>query len=804
MDFALEAKSLDEIDDVSENTKDIITKAAAYAAAPTNDLFDEIVRTVGRSSLDDVKFTARIFSEFLAQISIAERHHRYRRWSMYKRGESEILHFSDGQNHQADDCFKNLIHNKGFTPSQIHEALCKQNLELVFTAHPTEARSPESLFLFQKITHILEQALQFDTSGVEESLSYLLRLALKVPMSREQKPTVKDEAEYLYSIVLREEIIDQQITFSQQGVPVNFRSWVGGDKDGHPNVDEKTLITSLEISRKHLLQWLRRKLELALEDLSQLGIQSTTTQNLLTKMDTLSIITKGDGSRIEAFKSTLHALLDDLELKAGLPIPPLDDIREMLIVYPALVLALEVREDSELVREAADFGASNSNEALDGFAIARMIHTLRNISEGSNPKWYVRCLVLSMVMDEHDVQAGYKLICQQLGEYRIPVVPLFENAHALQNGTQILEGFFKLNKGRKTISIIEKAHHELWESRFEVMLGYSDSSKESGVLPSRYLIQLALQDLEKFFKRHKLTPIYFHGSGGSIERGGGSIKEQTQGWPKSAVNIFKATVQGEMVARNFGSALIMRSQIEKIIDQLAATNTTIRTNPISVLTGKNSKNSILHTFSKQIQTSYQKMVQKDEFFEHILQATPYNYLDVLRIGSRPSKRQTASRKLRAIPWVLCWTQTRVLFPTWWGVGSAYEALSVKDRSKLRKELKINAFLTSYVKALGFTLRKVELPIWRLYLERLDLPKAQIEAYYQQFAQEFNRTLTFFHEMTGQEDLLWHRPWLGESIYFRSSMIHPLNLIQLEALKRSNESLLRETVTGVACGMMTTG
>jgi len=526
-------------------------------------------------------------------------------------------------------------------------------------------------------------------------------------------------------------------------------------------------------------------------------------------MDTIRSITKGDGTRVESFKSKLRELLDDLESKAGLPIPLLDDIKEMLTVYPALVLALEVREDSELVREAANIGSTRLNKARDEFAIARMIHTLRNISEGSNPKWYVRCLVLSMVMDEHDVQAGYQLICQQLGEYRIPVVPLFENAHALQNGTQILEGFFKLNKGRKAISTIEKAHHDLWENRFEVMLGYSDSSKESGVLPSRYLIQIALQDLEKFFKRHKLTPIYFHGSGGSIERGGGSIKEQTQGWPKSAVNIFKATVQGEMVARNFGSALIMRSQIEKIIDQLANAQSGSRQlgkakTLLKALSAQNSKDSILHTFSEQIQASYQQMVQTDEFFEHILQATPYNYLDVLKIGSRPSKRQTASRKLRAIPWVLCWTQTRVLFPTWWGVGSAYEALSDKDRSKLRKELKSNAFLTSYVKALGFTLRKVELPIWRLYLERLDLPKPQIKAYYQQFAQEYSRTLTFFHEMTGQEDLLWHRPWLGESIYFRSSMIHPLNLIQLEALKRSNESLLRETVTGVACGVMTTG
>lgn len=674
----------------------------------------------------------------------------------------------------------------------------------VFTAHPTEARSPESLFLFQKITLLLEQALQYGTTGVDESLSYLLRLALKVPMSREHKPTVKDEAEYLYSIVLREEIIDQQISFSRQGIPVNFRSWVGGDKDGHPNVDEKTLLTSLELSRKHILGWIERKIDLVMQDLSQLGIRTSTAASVLKKAESLRKLTKGDGKRVEAFKSALRSALDSLEMEAGMSVPVLEEIRELLTVYPALVLPLEVREDSELVRAAVASGKP-SRKALKDFAITRMIQTLNDISEGSTPKWYVRCLVLSMVMDEHDIQAGYQLICLYMGDYRIPVVPLFENAHALENGTAILEHYFQLNKGRKEISTIEKAHHEHWESRFEVMLGYSDSSKESGVLPSRYLIQRALQDLEEFFRRHTLTPIYFHGSGGSIERGGGSIKEQTQGWPVSAVNIFKATVQGEMVARNFGSALIMRSQIEKIVDQLS---TVVGASTVAGVTTKThadtNPDSLLHAFSEKIQSSYQEMVQTDAFFEHILQATPYSYLDVLRIGSRPSKRQTASRKLRAIPWVLCWTQTRVLFPTWWGVGSAYAEMPAKQKTTLRKELKSSPFLSSFVKILGFTLRKVELPIWRLYLERLDLPKAQIEEYYAQFESEYQRTLTFFHEMTGQQDLLWHRPWLGESIYFRSSMIHPLNLIQLEALSRSNESLLRETVTGVACGMMTTG
>jgi phosphoenolpyruvate carboxylase len=198
------------------------------------------------------------------------------------------------------------------------------------------------------------------------------------------------------------------------------------------------------------------------------------------------------------------------------------------------------------------------------------------------------------------------------------------------------------------------------------------------------------------------------------------------------------------------------------------------------------------------------MVQTDEFFEEILQATPYNYLDVLKIGSRPSKRQTGGRRLRAIPWVLCWTQSRVLFPTWWGVGSAYAELWSKEREELRYIFQKNELFRSFIKSFGFTLRKIELPLWRLYLERLDLPKKRIDEIFTMFKQEYDKCVTMFEEVTGEKNLLWHRPWLGQSIYFRSSMIHPLNIIQLEALRRKDEVLLRETVTGVACGMMTTG
>lgn len=658
----------------------------------------------------------------------------------------------------------------------------------VFTAHPTEARSPELLSIFQQIYYTLICAIESGTENYEEDLRYLLSMALTVPLARKSKPTVDDEAKYLYSYVLRNEILSQQIEFLKKGITVHFRSWVGGDKDGHPGVNEKTLQMSLTYSRAKLLAWIDHRLKGINKDLSLFDIPKSSHDRLskgfvrcFNHLKALKSVNDGDGRKIVAFKKDYTKLRDDFLKLTKIEAPDFNNIQLLMWLYPALVLPLEIREDSELVHLAHK---AKGND----MAIVKMLMKIKAISKGFDAKWYVRGFVLSMVEGSDDILAGYKLAVKHLGGYDIPVVPLFENAFALNNATKILEDYFSNNKE------VLKAHKTKWNTRFEVMLGYSDSSKESGVFPSRYLISQALVNMDKFISKYKLTPVFFHGSGGSIERGGGSIKEQTQWWPKSAVNLFKATTQGEMIARNFAGKYIMKSQVEKIVGQLSYVNPKKST----------SDKKILDKFCHSIQGYYQATVQTDHFFEKILQATPYSYLDVLKIGSRPSKRQTASRSLRAIPWVLCWTQSRVLFPTWWGVGKAYADLDEKEQEEMKVIYSHNELLSSFVKSLGFTLRKVELSIWRLYLERTGLPKEEVDELYAVFANEYALAVKFCKAVTGEKNLLWFRPWLGQSIYFRSSMIHPLNLIQLEAVTRKDENLLRETVTGIACGMMTTG
>jgi phosphoenolpyruvate carboxylase len=659
----------------------------------------------------------------------------------------------------------------------------------VLTAHPTEARSTETLALFSSIQQLLLEALQNQEEAVEKKLFHLLKLALLVPMSRRESPSVKDEAQNIYSKVLRSSILNELVELKRQDVPVYFRAWVGGDKDGHPGVNEVTMLQSLELSRGMILDHVLVRLDSIHHRLSLVESQKGAISTMIVRIEVLISnarglrqIKEGDGEKIKKFKKALLDLKLKYQKRFGLVDESLDHLAHLIWIFPALVVPLELREDSELVRQAL---------TKKNMVITKMLQGLKKISQGYEPRWYVRGFVLSMVMSSADLVAGLQLMKRELGKSLIPVVPLFENEHALVHACEILEETFNSQ------SRLVERHQKNYAGRFEVMLGYSDSSKENGVFTSRYLISKALKDVDRLFKSYQLTPVFFHGSGGSVERGGGSVREQTQWWPESAVNIFKATIQGEMVARTFANPHLMRRQVEIISSQLIE--------PRSSRTSKATQLS-LKDFSDRVRRYYSVKVKDPDFLKMVEKATPYMFLQHLKIGSRPAKRAQGlgPTSLRAIPWILCWTQTRTLFPTWWGVGSSFQELPDEQKWRLKEAYNESSLLRSFVKVLAFTLAKVELPVWEFYLNQSGLDRESVEKLMSEFEQEYHLAVNFVQSMSGEEQLLWYRPWLAQSIRYRSTMIHPLNLIQILALKRHNLSLLRETVTGIACGMMTTG
>ena len=420
--------------------------------------------------------------------------------------------------------------------------------------------------------------------------------------------------------------------------------------------------------------------------------------------------------------------------------------------------------------------------------ISRMLQSLYKISKRGKPSWYVQGFVISMCNRVEDVENAVKLLNRDLKSLAIPVIPLLETKAALTEAEKIITGAldipeFKLNLER------------VWNRKLEVMLGYSDSAKESGAFYSRVTISRTLKKLDSFIRKKGYSPVFFHGSGGSVARGGGSVEEQISWWPASARDRFKATVQGEMIYRSFFSKQILSRKLEKISSCVGCGTKTAAKQPL-----------ILKEFADQVQKHYASKVAEDEFVDLVNNATLYPYLDQLRLGSRPSKRNKSNKslQLRAIPWVLCWTQNRTLFPVWWGLGAAWSQLDTEKKQALKALVAENDLLNSFLKTLSYSLEKVDLSVWRFFVEESSLTRAEKDRVILNFASEFAATKKFLKQMTGKQEAIWFRPWLRESIELRSTYIYPLNILSQVAVKKGNMNLLRESVTGVASGMQTTG
>lgn len=678
-------------------------------------------------------------------------------------------------------------------------AVKPESITYVLTAHPSEARSPSNVAVFHKLQQELTKSLELGFNKNQQHLRHLIEVAWRIPVARAEKPKVSDEAEFIFSIVLRPENLEALLLAKREIASVQIRTWVGGDKDGHSGVNESTMLSSLNLSRRYILAFMKSKVSEVkataelLKDPDLVKICS----HLNRIVSALRRLSKSDGKRIAAAKIALDQTSERYRLKVGETHPAFADLQELSRIFPAWVIPLELRDSSDQIVEAA----SGSR-----IAIRRMVERLADLSHGGQPSWYVSGLIISMASQLEHIRAGELLVSELLGRNKIPVVPLFEERIALERSEEIVREMLKDRKPG---------------DQMEIMLGYSDSAKEMGALPSRLMLAETVHRLDQCFQESGVIPIFFHGSGGSVDRGGGSIEDQTAWLPDNAIKRFKSTIQGEMVDRTFSSPEIFLSQVTKVSNQLGQVGQTGQMGQGNQLRppGKNSRPIYtgsaeeVRNFASRVEKAYSEKVRDSDFFQVVEKASAYRYLHTLRLGSRPSSRRAKTspqqklslKDLRAIPWVLSWTQSRVLFPTWWGIGSALKSSNPLERTQLQKSFTDDPLLRSFVKVLGFTLAKVELPIWRIYLEQSHLNRDHALRVFAEFQEEYDLAVEFVQMMSGETNLLWFRPWLSTSVMLRSAMIHPLNLLQiLNQGPHSSQKLVRETVTGIASGMMTTG
>jgi phosphoenolpyruvate carboxylase len=640
---------------------------------------------------------------------------------------------------------------------------------------------------------------------IEPLLLHQIAIAWRVSIVREQAPSVKNEAEHIYSTLLNPETLTSLLAASREILPVYVRSWVGGDKDGHPGVDEIVMLESFSLSRLHLYRFVKAQLLLIQETLNWIKKTNQDSSQRIPFQKDLSAIAKQlqslkkiqdkDGSKVQKFRKAISTFSECYVKQIGQIHPALKQIKDLLHIFPGLVVPLELRESSDILMQiplpsGAALKSKSNPKSKNDFPIVKMLKKIALISQGGDPKWYVRGFIISMTESIEHIKKSEQIVTHSLGKCLIPVIPLFEQAEALEQSPAIVQRMIQDEDLKNNI-------HHLWNNNLEVMVGYSDSSKQSGVFPSRLAIAQAMNQLDQICREAHITPFFFQGSGGSVDRGGGTIHDQTAWWPRSALKNYKVTIQGEMVERSLANPEITRGQIERIYENITQALQSPARPPHM---------EILKEFATQISHSYREMIHSPEFLKIVEKTTPYAALSEVKIGSRPVRRasQLSVEGLRAIPWVMCWTQTRVLFPTWWGVGSAWKSYSTEKKVELKRAYAQEAVFSSFVKAFGFTLAKIELPVWKIYLDQSQLEPQLIERFYNLFSNEYQLAVEFLKSITGEPDLVWFRPWLDASVRLRSPMIHPLNLLQIISIQEKNYPLLRITVTGISSGMLTTG
>ena len=444
------------------------------------------------------------------------------------------------------------------------------------------------------------------------------------------------------------------------------------------------------------------------------------------------------------------------------------------------------------------------------------------------------------------------LLAQEAGLYdpatstsTIRIVPLFETVEDLKRAPSVMRALFELPLYRATLAggydnlaqlQDQEAEKNVKASPLqpanlqEVMLGYSDSNKDSGFLSSNWEIHKAQKALQKLAQEYGISLRIFHGRGGSVGRGGGPAYAAILAQPTGTVNgRIKITEQGEVLASKYSLPELALYNLETI------TTAVIQASLLgSGFDDIEPWNEIMEDLAARSRAVYRGLIyEQPDFLDFFLSVTPIQEISQLQISSRPARRKSGKKDLstlRAIPWVFSWTQTRFLLPAWYGVGTAVQEFlqeEPEENLKLLRYFYIKwPFFRMVISKVEMTLAKVDLQIAHHYLSELSKPedKERFEKLFEQIAQEYRLTRDLVLNITDRERLLDGDLELQRSVQLRNGTIVPLGFLQVALLKRlreysdraasgvihfrySKEELLRGallTINGIAAGMRNTG
>jgi phosphoenolpyruvate carboxylase len=757
---------------------------------------------IGTLSLHESYDVAHAFSLFFQLVNLCEERERIRRLQETPEPRQSVRHL-----------FSELA-DAGVTEEALQACLDDLEIEQVLTAHPTEAKRRSVLYQlrrlraqFEEPDEVLETLWQTDElhSQKLEPLDEVDNILAFFPA------TIFDAVAAFYR-TFDEELARRFPRVVRNSRFLRIATWVGGDRDGNPFVSPDVSRETLDRQRSTALGFYAEQCALLIAELSQrtenperfdqAALQSHSRDPAALFRAQIA----ASAEKLKALRVSPAELVEDLSrVRAGLAEQNawraasgrISRLVTQADVFGFHLASLDFRDDSDKLHDSRD-------------EMLAEMQALRDIQERHGVAASHR-FILSMTHTSDDILALLE-VAQEAGVAALDIVPLFETIEDLERSTDILQSLCQ--------NATYRAHLERRGNVQEIMLGYSDSNKDGGYLAANWFVHEAQVRLAALGDECGLKLCFFHGKGGSIDRGGGMSHRSLRAQPDAAHGgRIRITEQGEVINLKYSSPAIAQRNFEQLTTAVIAAACL----PSPDAQFGNRLPEWRRTMKRLARASlefYQQLVYRTpELEQYFRQATPIDVIEQLRLGSRPSRRQTSTdlKQLRAIPWVFAWTQSRHLISAWYGIGRAIETLMREDPTSLdtlREMYRQWPFFTMLLDNAQQSLAKADMYIAARYASLVESKHVR-ETVFEMIRQEYELSVAMVLEITEDEALLAKNDVLRQSIELRNPYVDPLNFLQIHSLplwreeegeQRSDElrRALSLTVGGIAYGMKSTG
>ncbi len=844
----------------------------------------------------------RAFTHFALLANVAEDIHRERR---------RAVHLAAGEPPQRSSLAATYLKldSADLDSATVADALAGALVSPVITAHPTETRRRTVFDTQHRITELMRLRMRGQTEtddgrSIEVELRRHILVLWQTALIRLSRLKIQDEIEtgLRYYPAAFFEVIPQVNAEVRAAIQARWPdadvleqpilrpgSWIGGDRDGNPNVTAEVVRLATGSAAYTALAHYFGELTKLEQELSMSGRLVSTSAELGALADTCTEPARADEPYRRALRvihgrltETAAEILDrqpEHVLDIGMPayqtpaelLADLDVIDRSLRTHGSAVLAdhrlarlreavrvfgshlsgLDMRQNSEVHEEVitellawagvhpdySSLSEPDRVEVLVGILATRrpLVGPDAELSELAEKELgIVRAAaravnvfgpaavpnyIISMCQSVSDMleaavllkEAGLLDASGEQPYSPVGIVPLFETIDDLQRGSAILEALLDLPLYRGLVHA--RGEHQ------EVMLGYSDSNKDGGYLAANWALYRAELDLVESARKTGIRLRLFHGRGGTVGRGGGPSYDAILAQPPGAVKgSLRLTEQGEIIAAKYAEPRIAHRNLETLV---AATLESTLLDVEGLGDAAGPAYEVLDDLAAKAQRAYSELVHETPgFVEYFKASTPVSEIGALNIGSRPASRKptTAISDLRAIPWVLAWSQSRVMLPGWYGTGAAFEQWIAEGPESEEARLEVLQdlyqrwpFFASVLSNMAQVLAKADMGLAARYSELVE-DEALRHRVFDKIVAEHDRTIKMLRLITGNDDLLADNPALARSVFNRFPYLEPLNHLQIELLRRfragDEEDLVQRgillTMSGLATALRNSG